>query len=66
MKKARPVSTLREEAIYRPIFAKRLAEIDRIREAMKLDDIVIAENHAKIGAMIEEMKATRADDERKV
>lgn len=63
MKKARPISSLREEAHYRPIVAKYMAEIDRLREIMKADDIKIAANFAKTDALIAEMKAARAEDE---
>jgi hypothetical protein len=63
MKKARPVSSLREEAIYRPIFAKYLAEIDRMHEQMKADDVEIAANFAKTDALIAKMKAMQVEDE---
>ncbi len=65
MKKARPVSSLREEAIYRPIIAKHLAEIDRMRELMKQDDIRIARSQERTWETLAEIKAMRTSSERK-
>jgi len=42
-----------------------ITEIDRLREIMKEDDIKIAQSQSRSWALIEEIKAMRADDERK-
>ncbi len=42
-----------------------VAEMKRLREIMKQDDIEIAQSQARTWALIEEIKAMRAADERK-
>ena len=42
-----------------------LAEMKRLREIMKQDDVEIAQSQARTWALIKEIKAMRAADERK-
>ncbi len=65
MKKTRLVSSLREEAIYRPIIAKHLAEIDHLHEMMKRDDIEIARSQAQTQEVLAEIEAMHTSSERK-
>ena len=65
MKKAEPLSSLREEAIYRPIIAKHLAEIDLMHEMMKRDDIEIARSQVRTRELLAEIKVMRTSPELK-
>ncbi len=49
----------------RVMLSECLAEMKRLREIMKQDDIEIAQSQARTWALIDEIKAMRAADERK-
>lgn len=48
---------------FRVTLSECTAEVDRLREMMKANDIIIVRSQARTQAVIEEIKAMRAEDE---
>jgi hypothetical protein len=64
MHKARPTTSASDKKRFLAIISESFAEMDRLREIMKEDDIKIAASFARTQAIIDEIKAMRAADER--
>lgn len=64
MEKALTISQSDAEQL-RMTLSECLAEMDRLREIMKADDIKIAQSQARSWALIKEIKAMRVADKRK-
>lgn len=49
---------------FRVTLSECTAEIDRLRELMKADDVIIANSQARTKELMKEIEAMRAKDER--